>query len=689
VTSRRALHLVLSLCAAAAGCGDGGGTPARLPPSTLRLTCGGFNRGFAASLMVAAVIEPPRPRDVVLDVYQGGRRFPVTCRAGERLCMSEVPWVSTQGTLGPSNLLGSSVWWDVGAGAEHAECKPDAGFVMPQPAGRAEVVAGKLRVTWRPVAGAWKYAATFRDLDLRPPEQRQPRTLGRIVTAGTLAEFELPDGLPELAVVDLEAWALDPDTFTGAEVPAGRANRAMRSIPVVGAPWSLLQPTDFADGALALEAPAGGRLAVILLNLAGEDRALATVQATGTGPPARALTPAPRGASPGRPAGAAVRGSVPAASAAVRTFCTFRSPLERLYELAPYPTAVRRQATLLLETPSTQLYVDDEDVAGFTSSALARLADSAERAAASVTLRSGPLPDVDGNGKFILFFTSVLGPRSPCFASEDDLWSPESCTGLAAPSNAADLIHVHPPSGLEDELGAPLSDAAQWAVVEGAMPYALQRMADSGRLGYDYVRNSAVTYGRMALARTLAGSGYHDAELRRLAAPLLFTRGGLGQGGYASARLFPYDDLGPTGELRRVAMEAYVLFLADRLGPAFVERFFEEAVGALTLDHATELPLPLAYALWTGALVFSNEPSSPWRGFDYLGEDWTPLHEKFLPFEAAALEAGAAVEVTLRRNGFDVLVTGVAGPQGGAVTVTSSAEVKPYVVAIPFRGELP
>jgi len=687
VTSRRALHLVLSICVAATGCGDGG-TPTKLPPSTLRLTCGGFNRGFAASLVVAAVIEPPRPTDVVLDVYQGGRRFPVTCRAGERLCLSEVPWVSTQGTGGPSNLVDSSVGWDVGAGAEHAECEPDAGFVMPQPAGRAEVVAGKLRVTWRPVAGAWKYVATFRDLDLRPPEQRQPRTLGRIVTAGTLAEFDLPDGLPELAVVDLEAWALDPDTFTGAEVPAGGANRSVRSIPIVGAPWSLLQPTDFADGALALEVPAGSRLAVILLNLAGEDPSLATARAAGTGPAERARTPAPRGATPGRLAGAAGRGSAPAGSAAPRTFCTFRSPQERLHELAPYPLAVRRQATLLLETPSTLLYVDDEDVAGVTSSALARLAASAERAVAAVTLRSGPLPDFDRNGKFILLFTSVLGPRSPSFASEHDLWSPEGCSGLT-PSNAADLIHVHPPFGLEDELGVPLSEAAQWAVVEGAMPYALQRMADSGRLGQAYTRNSAVTYARMALARTLAGSGYHDAELRALAAPLLFTRDGLGQGGYASARPFPYDEFGPTGELRRVPMEAYVHYLADRLGPAFVERFFAEAVGPLTLDHATGLPLPIAYALWTGALVFSNEPSSPWRGFDYLGEDWTPLHERFLPFEAAPLEAGAAVEVTLRRNGFDVLVTGVAGPQGGAVTVTSSAETKPYVVAIPFRGALP
>lgn len=656
----------------------------------MTLTCGGSNRGYSASLMLAAVVEPPPTAAVVLEVAAADRSFPVTCPAGERLCLVEAPEVAAIGSAG--NFFTSQVSWSVGGRTSRATCRSDASFVLPQPEGSAEVVAGRLRVTWSVVPGAVKYAATFRDLDLRPPELRQPRVLGRLVTTETQAEFDLPDGLPEVAVVDLEAWALDPDTFTGDAVPAGGANRSVRPIPVIGAPWALKQPADLAAGALALPLPAGTRMAVILLNLAGTDGAVATVRATGTSPadPARASVRREPEARPRRPAGVAVAARGPATSPARRTFCTFEAPFELLFEFTGSWSPVRRPATLLLETADALLYVDDEDVAGFTSAGLEELARWWDDALASVTSHSGPLPDVDGNGKFILLFTSVLGPGVPCFASEDDVWSPlDTSAGCkAGTSNAADMIHLHPPSGLQDGLGHPLSAEDQWAVVKGAVPYALQRIVDSGRLGYDYQSDPGFAYARMALARTLAGSGAHLAGLRALVGPLAFTRAGLGQGGYSTVGLFPYG-AGGNGGARRAALELHVQFLADRLGPGFVQRFFDRAVGPLTFENVSEVPFPIAYALWTGALVFSNEPASPWRGFDYLGEGWTPLHEKYQRFEYAPLEAGDPVTVELRRNGFDVLVTGVAAPGGGTVTVTSGEAAKPYVVAIPFRGELP
>jgi len=708
MTSRGALHLALVLCVTATGC-DGGGTPAKLPPSTLRLTCGGYDAGLTGGLVLAAVLEPPPTHDVVLEVSQGVRRETVTCKAGARLCIATVPSVSTWGTDGQpgggDDLKVSEVAWVLGEGRRGHTCRPDVGFVLPQPEGTVEVVDGKLEVKWNSVPGAARYAVTFRDLDLRPPELRQPRVLGRVETTETHAEFELPAGVPELGVVELEAWALDPEGFTGDEVPAGGANRSVRAIPVIGAPWALLQPSDFVEGALTLQVPAGSRLAVILLNVTGRDRAVATLHAAETGPAARprssaaATSARPRRSAPAMTLGAG-GGALPRSTAppATRTFCTFVEPGLVLWWGQP---TVRRPATLLLETANGLFYVDDEDVPGFTSPGLASLGARWEEAYATVTALSGPPGDVDGNGKFVVFLTSALGPRTWGFANNNDLFYPadlsESCgagQGWTEPyqSNGADMIHVHPPFGLEDDRGQALPDEVQWAIVKGQLPYTLQNMLDRARFGEFYARDTEITHARMALAQTLAGSGNHLAPLRALTAQALFTRAGLegGLGGYPALKLFPYDELlAPHQELLRAGADAFILYLADRLGPAFVERFFDTGTGVRQVEAVSGIPFPIAYALWTGALVFSNEPSSPWRGFDYLGEDWTPLHEKFMPFEVAPLEAGSALEVTLRRNGFDVLVTGVAGPQGGAVTVTSGAEVKPYVVAIPFRGELP
>jgi len=695
----RALLVACALVAASVGCSGDGSTPP--PPSTLKLTCGGYNTGFGGSgidgvaLALAAVIDPPPRTDVTLEVQQWDRRVTATCRAGERLCF---PWFPAVIAPGGSD---SKVRWDVGRGLEEVACTASFAPELPRPEGSAEIRAGKLHAKWNQVALASRYVATFRDLG--PSGTWPQRELGRVVTTATEAEFVLPPGgVPELAVVDVEAWATDPDTFTGDVVPPGGADRSVQSIPVIGAPWSLKQPSDLASGALQLQVPAGSRLAVILLNLRGNDRARAQVRASGTGAAARPPPPtgtAARAASP-----ASGRRSVPtappslASTAATRTFCTFRDPPYWLLENQP---SMRRQATLLLETAGVLLYVDDEDAAMLTAGDLDELARWWDRVAASATAHSGPLPDRDANGKFTLFFTSALGPRSWCFANVHDLWdgieTAPDC-GIAATSyhsNGADMIHLHPPFGLEDDLGRPLPDEAQWAIVKGAMPYCLQHMVDSARFGRrypGYYGAGEVKHARMSLAQTLAGSGNHVPALRALAAPALLTRAGLGGGwgGYPTLKLFLYDEFTlPHQEVHRAAADSFILFLADRLGPEFVKRFFDEVVGLRTLQATSGLPFPIAYALWTGALLFSNEPSSPWRGFDYLGEDWTPLHEKFMPFEYAPLESGDPVTATLRTNGFDAYVTGVAGPDGGTVTVTSNEEVKPYVVAIPFRGELP
>jgi hypothetical protein len=365
---------------------------------------------------------------------------------------------------------------------------------------------------------------------------------------------------------------------------------------------------------------------------------------------------------------------------------------------------VRRGATLLLETDRVLIYVDDEDAPDFTSSELEAWAAWWEVVERNATNLSGPLTDVDGNGKFILLFTSVLGPRAPGLGNVWDIWSSPPgltpdlvCTSSSA-ANAADMIQLHPPVGLTDLGGRPLPRDVAWEVVKAAMAQVLQRMvADYGCVLCANkasnrcdacVREASMMRGQMSLAKTRAGSGNHVASLRALAAPALFSRAGPGGGfgGYPSAHLFSWEEGSPAS---RAAMDSFLLYLADRLGDGFVAALYDRVATASQLEALTGIPLPLAAALWTGALLFSNEPASPWRGFDYTGPDWTPLHEKFLPFEYAPLSAGVPVTATLPQTGFDAYVTGAAGPGGGTVTVTSGEALRPYVVAIPFRGSLP
>ena len=338
--------------------------------------------------------------------------------------------------------------------------------------------------------------------------------------------------------------------------------------------------------------------------------------------------------------------------------------------------AVRRPASLALVTANALLYVDDQDASGFTSLDWQALGARWDAVQAAITSRSGPLPDVDANGRFILLFTSALGPLARSVANVYDLThqadtAPDCRGGPNTQSNHADMVHLHPPFGMEDEAGRPLDRDQSWAVVEREMARTLQRMVDwwrfAGPLGNSYLRSTEITHARMGLAATLAGSGDHVPALRALSAPALFTRAdpGGGFGGYPSLQMTPWRENGEDSgvaatPVKLAAADSFLLFLSDRLGPAFDERFFDQVVALRGLEDVSGIPFHLAYALWTGALLFSNEPASPWSGFDFTGPDWTPLHQKFQRFEYAPLEAGPAVPVTLRRNGFDVQVTGVA-----------------------------
>jgi hypothetical protein len=377
--------------------------------------------------------------------------------------------------------------------------------------------------------------------------------------------------------------------------------------------------------------------------------------------------------------------------AAARAFCTFVNPDYDLYPYGYEIPATRRWAVLAHETRGALFYVDADDASGFASADWERLGAWWEVLQASVGRHTGPPSDVDGNGRFILLFSSALGSARSVANAFDLVDAAEPRCGRRA-SNHADMVHLHPPLGLVDAGGRPLPRGAALAVVEWQMARTYERMVDWAGHGLgEYQRDDELTHGRMELAATVAGSGSHDPTVRGLAAPLLFTRDGAG--GFLGYRSMGLYGGSYRREVNRAAFGLFLLYLGDRLGPEFTDRLFSSVVTMRELEEASGLPTSIAYALWAGALLFSNEPASPWRGFDYTGPDWTPLHEKFGPFEYAPLEAGAAVPVALAVGGLEVLVTGVAAPGGGTVTVTTtipgSSYDRPSVAAIPFEGSLP
>ena len=268
-------------------------TPGPVAPLvTMTVTCGTYNAGLTSSRMLGVVFDPAPSVPVEVSLGASGDTgvmnlsATMTCPAGRRLCLGPFPDVPAWNAGGAGI---PAIWWSTEVAG--GKCSSDV-VALPQPEGRAEVVADRLEVSWGAVPGAAVYQATFRDLGLEPGAPQV--LLDRKVTAGLQASFALPPGgVPPLAVVELEAWATDPEAdFAGEALPAGGAHRSMRAIPVIGAPWTLKQPSDFAAGALTLEVQEGQRLAIVLLNQGGrvgvtgveaKDRAAASLQAVGTG----------------------------------------------------------------------------------------------------------------------------------------------------------------------------------------------------------------------------------------------------------------------------------------------------------------------------------------------------------------------------------------------------------------------
>lgn len=682
-----------AMCAVLAGWLIGGcstsSSPSPTPPSSVQLVCGTYNAGASIGVTLAVVIDPPRPTDLALAIDGAGVKRSMTCPAGKRLCLAAWPEMSAWPDLvGDGHVVAAA--GDVGRGPEAWQCRPSRDSLLSQPEGTAVVEPGQVKASWAPVPGAATYRATFRDLG--PPGVAPPRVLGTSTTTGTQASFTLTGAAPALAVVEVEASPAEPAPPSTSALPAEAVNRSMRALPVGTAPWSLKQPSDFAAGSLTLTVPAGGRLAVVLLNVNGADHAVATLRTIGTGVAPHVAegvanresalaagawrhVPVERVDGQFRAQGTlATPAAAVAAPPATTTFCT------RVYDSrVVLVRKVRRPATLMRDTGSALLYVDDANASEFTPADWDSLATYWEGSYALVTGLTAPPSDVDGNGRVTIFFTSAMGPvvGGFCAGDFDALDGTPDCTGTG--SNHADMIHVHSLVGMEDAAGTPISAVEAMPLQQSTMTHEFQHLVDMPRFwGDDWLME-----GRALLSESLAARGFHVDGNRRIIGQV-FQHSGPG-GGHADLRLLPWEQ----EFVNYSASGTFLQYLVDRLGSGFVDGFYREGTTLAQLESTSGLPFPVAFALWTGALVFSNEPASPWPVFDYTGTDWTPLHQKFQRFEYAPLDVGATVTATLRTNGFDVFVTGPAGAGDGSVIVTSGEAVKPYVVAIPFTGTLP
>lgn len=287
-----------------------------------------------------------------------------------------------------------------------------------------------------------------------------------------------------------------------------------------------------------------------------------------------------------------------------------------------------------------------------------------------------------------MVFTDAFGPYWSGYAEQGpgpaDLAA--GCTvDTSSRYNGGETIFAIGPSAMRGLDGLPLARAEALRRLDPLFPHEFQHLVDFARQAtwtLDAWYEAWMLEGRAELIVDLVGRGLHEAFYREYQLSI-FTRGS--PGGYDGLALLRWEGM----NVNYNGVHMLFRYLADRLGDPFIPALYRgEGTGMALLEKAAGLPFPLLYGLWTSSLLFSNEPASPGSLLDYTGTPWTPLHQKFQPFQYAPLDPGAAVPVTLRSTGFDVYVTGPAGTGGGTVSVGSTAAVKPYVVAIPFTGEL-
>jgi len=642
----------------------------------------------------------PQQQDTVIAVVApGGDPVQLRCAAGQGACSARLDEAPRAGDYAASAAL-ESVELHARAAAAQARIDPPARV-------RAGAPDGTVSVTWEAVRGAAGYRVQLVDLGA------DERVGEPVVVRGTSAAVPLGSVPAQRAGIAVEAWsALEPD---GTPLAVSVAPGLVSAGPSggAGARWQIFAPEDFSGDSLRADfaqlAP-GERLAIIALNVGGNDGARAAFEPIGTADPQPAALLAPaasalRAAAPAPLLHEAVRAHeqavllealangipspAPAGSAAPpdrTSFCIARG--------LDFGNRVRKSAVRVLSTAHAVFYVDEEDLSHYPAGFFDTLGGLFEsRAYPADRLAFGAESDVDGNGKLFVVSSHELGAHLNGgwllgYFGNDDLLRPRDVTPWcgAGGSNGADIIYLNDVANAQANGFS--ADEASSSVFPATLAHELQHLINLNQRCLVRRCNGAeetwLNEGLSKVAEDLAGFGWNAPSGRWEGAQFL-GRGGDQLRGYDGRSLTRWEG-DPIGNYQ--GTHSFVRYFADRRGADLARRLLQGRGGVPGLEAALHMPFARAMADWATALLFSNEGGTPDSRFDYLGASWSPLHVRLRHLDWQPLPAAGA-QVSLRTDGLAVLMTGPSAGGPAAVTVRSSEAVKPHVVVARFSGDLP
>lgn len=476
--------------------------------------------------------------------------------------------------------------------------------------------------------------------------------------------------------------------------------------PSPGAAWStdsraLLTPESLAGGSAEVTLAEGERAAIFVLNAGGRDGATARVEARNVAPPparstvqssvAAASLPLPPGDAgvleltrslgplPGRGAAALGQRSTAAAAPPERTtFCVLSS--------SDYSTSARRAGILVAQGMHAAVYVDETGLQDLSAAEARALADAFDgRIHPRLTALLGPPSDVDGNGKVILFLTTL--PQLWGYYWANDVLYPrdasDGCTGSRA--NAVDAVYLALPSSVT-RLGWTRAEALG-ELIPGVLAHEYAHLLSFQRRclarACDGADETWIEEGLAKVAEDEAGYGWNSSRAGGITY-LTRTREDVYRG-YDGRSLTRWegDSVG-----NYEGAHAFFRFHADRLGPDILASLTSGSTGIANVERALGTSFPEALADVATALLFSNTGASPAADHSFTGAGWTPLGERLRLLDAVPLGDGAPAAASLRADGWNAFLTGRAGPGGGAVRIASGEAVKPWVAVVRFTGDL-
>jgi hypothetical protein len=574
---------------------------------------------------------------------------------------------------------------------------------------RAAVSGSGLQVSWTGIAAARAYHVELVDLDAN-------ETIGEpaIVTSGSAL---LPLGnLPlERAGVVVEAWT---------SLVPGDAPLAVSRAPGLvsaggsggsGAAWQIFAPEDFASGELrasfASLAP-GERLAVLAVNSGGDEGAAISVTPSGAGDPSPQAAAAPAGAT--IPSSALRRqrpvelhdelrerqdaSLLSALSAGIAPpALTGPPPTQTSFCIArglDFDNRVRKSATLVLSTEHAAFYVDSEDLSHYPAGFFATIGSLFEgRVYLADRLTFGAESDVDGNGKIFVVLSHELGQHLNGgwllgYFGNDDLLRNRDDSGDCGDtgSNHADIIYLNDVANAELN-GYTAADAANDAF-PATLAHELQHLINLNQRCLVRSCGGAeatwINEGLSKVAEDLAGFGWNSAE-GRAEGSMYLTRSSGQVRGYTGRSLTRWEG-DPIGNYQ--GAHSFFRYFADRRGAAFARSLVDGVGGTAGVESALGESLPRAMADWATTLLLSNEPGAPSQRFSYLGDGWSPLHERLRYLDWQPLSAAGAT-ASLRADGIAILLTGPAAGGPAEVRVRSVSGRAPHIVVVRFSGDLP